>query len=79
MGFGYQEVAVIDLGQVNHMETTLASGWTPNPHSSLMKQHAIRHVGCVAEFNSQRPGKKPQPTLKGTGKAISTGILTAEP
>ena len=23
MGFGYQEVAIIDLGQVNHMETTL--------------------------------------------------------
>ena len=65
MGFGYQEVAIIDLGQVNHMETTLRhrmdseSIFIPDDDSMPSDMVAV-----LAEFNSQRPGKKPHTYLE---------------
>ena len=65
MGFGYQEVAIIDLGQVNHMETTLRhrmdseSIFIPDEDSMPSDMLAV-----LAEFNSQRPGKKPHTYLE---------------
>ena len=55
MGFGYQEVAIIDLGQVNHMETTLRhrmdseSIFIPDEDSMPSDMLAV-----LAEFNSPK-------------------------